>query len=91
MARNNCTGGSAPLGGEEKAGHDREGCVAGWQAVLGACLGSDVPCPPGCLGGEVETAFKRLLCPSAGSSARREMLWQHLIQGADVRGKHAHP
>lgn len=27
-----------------------------------------------------------IVCPSAGSRASRERLWQHPIQGADVRG-----
>lgn len=56
--------------GRERMG-SRETCC--WLASC--CLGSDVPSPPGCLGGEAETAFKcRLSVLQLGAEPEREAL-----------------
>lgn len=81
--------GSATLGGEEEAGHDLERLVAGW---LAGCAFSAVLAPACHLPQAVREGKWRLhsnaycLSFSWEQSQKRERLWQHLIQGADVRG-----
>lgn len=62
---------SGTLGGKEEAGSDLEGLVAGWQAVLSALpwLGCAMSLR---LFGSGDCVQMPIVCPSAGSRARRE-------------------
>lgn len=65
--------GSATLGGEEEAGHDLERLVAGWQAVLSVLSWLQCAISPRLLGrGSGDCIQMPIVCPSAGSRARRE-------------------
>lgn len=68
----------------------RDLSLAGWQAVLSTLPWLQCaicPPPPGCRGGEAEAAFKCPLSVLQLGARPGERFWQHLIQGADVRGK----
>lgn len=72
------------------AGHDLERLVAGWLASCAFNAALAPMChlpPPGCWGGEAEAAFKCPLSVLQLGAGPGERFWQHLIQGADVRGK----
>lgn len=75
---------AAVVGGQGKAGWDRERLVAGWQALLSA----PSLISPGCLGGKVEAGFKCLLSvlQLGAEPGERERCWQHLIPG-QMRGE----
>lgn len=81
---------SAALGEKWQAMIWRDLSLAGWQAVLSTLPWLQCaicPPPPGCRGGEAEAAFKCPLSVLQLGARPGERFWQHLIQGADVRGK----